>query len=226
MPGTWPWPGRRPKGSRWCSARPRRRWRAGTGRGRASTRWWRCRGGCWTGRCRAVGTIDLRGQKQSGGLARGAISRQMHAAVSAALDEGGQVILLLNRRGFSTHIQCPACGHVMQCPQCDIALTHHRTEAIALCHYCDYEVPAPTACPACRLRRHPLLGSGHATAGGRGAGPISQRHGAADGYRHDAGPRQPRAGAGGVSRGQGPHPAGHADDRQGIGFSQRHAGRA
>ena len=99
-----------------------------------------------------MGTIDLRGQKQSGGLvARGAISRQMHAAVAAALDEGGQVILLLNRRGFSTHIQCPACGHVMRCPECDIALTHHRTEAIALCHYCDYEVPAPTACPACNF---------------------------------------------------------------------------
>ena len=53
------------------------------------------------------------------------------------------MILLLNRRGFSTHIQCPACGFVVQCPECDIALTHHRTEQIALCHYCDYEVPAP-----------------------------------------------------------------------------------
>jgi primosomal protein N' (replication factor Y) len=66
-----------------------------------------------------------------------------------ALQAGGQVILLLNRRGFSTHIQCPACGHVMQCPHCEIALTHHRGEEIALCHYCDYEVPAPKACPKC-----------------------------------------------------------------------------
>jgi primosomal protein N' (replication factor Y) len=97
----------------------------------------------------AVGTIDLRGQQASGSLSRGAISRQMHTAIAAALDEGGQVILLLNRRGFSTHIQCPACGHVMRCPECDIALTHHRKEEIALCHYCDYEVPAPTKCPTC-----------------------------------------------------------------------------
>ena len=96
-----------------------------------------------------VGTIDLRGQKQSGGLSGGAISRQLRAAMKAALDEGGQVILLLNRRGFSTHIQCPACGHVMRCPECDIALTHHRTEEIALCHYCDFQVPAPTKCPTC-----------------------------------------------------------------------------
>ena len=97
----------------------------------------------------AVGTIDLRAQQAHGKMSAGAISRQLHAAVSAALEEGGQVILLLNRRGFATHIQCPACGHVVRCPQCDIALTHHRTKEIALCHYCDYEVPAPTACPVC-----------------------------------------------------------------------------
>jgi primosomal protein N' (replication factor Y) len=95
-----------------------------------------------------VGTIDLRNEahrRQS----RGAIGRQLHIAIAAALEEGGQVILLLNRRGFSTQIQCPACGHVMRCPGCDIALTHHRTEEIALCHYCDYQVPAPTRCPNC-----------------------------------------------------------------------------
>ncbi len=96
-----------------------------------------------------VGTIDLRAQQARGGLSRGAISRPMIAAVQAALDDGGQVILLLNRRGFSTHIQCQACGHVVRCPHCDIALTHHRTEQIALCHYCDYEVPAPAVCPMC-----------------------------------------------------------------------------
>ncbi len=95
-----------------------------------------------------VGTIDLRVGK-SGRSSHGAISRQLHTAIAAALDGGGQVILLLNRRGFSTHIQCPACGHVMRCPECDIALTHHRTEEIALCHYCDHQVPAPTACPQC-----------------------------------------------------------------------------
>jgi len=97
----------------------------------------------------AVGTIDLRGQRQIGGLSGGAISRPMRIAIAEALDAGGQVILLLNRRGFSTHIQCPACGHVVRCPECDIALTHHRSEAMALCHYCDYHAPAPATCPAC-----------------------------------------------------------------------------
>ena len=97
----------------------------------------------------AVGTIDLRVDKSGSRQSRGAISRRLHMAIGSALGEGGQVILLLNRRGFSTHIQCPACGHAMRCPGCDIALTHHRTAETALCHYCDYEVPAPTECPEC-----------------------------------------------------------------------------
>src|SRR5262249_5065036 len=58
-------------------------------------------------------------------------------------------ILLLNRRGFATHIQCPACGHVVRCPQCDLPLTHHRTENVALCHYCDYYESVPHECPEC-----------------------------------------------------------------------------
>ncbi|MGW8256326.1 MAG: replication restart helicase PriA, partial [Thermoguttaceae bacterium] len=97
----------------------------------------------------AVGTVDLRVDKSRGAITRGAIGRHLHTAIVQALKADGQVILLLNRRGFSTQIQCPACGHVVRCPQCDIALTHHRTQEIALCHFCDYQIPAPTECPAC-----------------------------------------------------------------------------
>ncbi|MBN1909423.1 MAG: primosomal protein N' [Pirellulales bacterium] len=97
-----------------------------------------------------VGTIDLRERSHSR-HSRGSISRPLHAAIRQSLTDGGQVILLLNRRGFSTHIQCPACGHVVVCPDCEIALTHHRTEEKALCHYCDYEIPAPTECPECQF---------------------------------------------------------------------------
>ena len=97
-----------------------------------------------------VGTIDLRNDEHTR-TSRGAISRQLHTAMRQALEEGGQVILLLNRRGFSTHIQCRACGHVIRCPNCEIALTHHRTKEIVLCHYCDYEMPTPTACPNCKF---------------------------------------------------------------------------
>jgi primosomal protein N' (replication factor Y) len=95
-----------------------------------------------------VGTIDLRNDVRDR-VARGAISRQLHRAMQQSLADGGQVILLLNRRGFSTHIQCPACGMVVRCPSCDIALTHHHQQSIALCHYCDFEIAAPTRCPKC-----------------------------------------------------------------------------
>lgn len=94
-------------------------------------------------------TVDLR-HHQSGGGPQGALSRQLRAAMDDALRQGGQVILLLNRRGFATHIQCPACGLVMRCPNCEIALTHHRQQQVAICHYCDYTMPAPLKCPECR----------------------------------------------------------------------------
>lgn len=96
----------------------------------------------------AVATVDLR-LEAAGGRPVGAISRPLDRAIGEALSDGGQVILLLNRRGFSTHIQCPACGHMVKCPDCDIALTHHRAQQIALCHYCDYQTPAPGRCPEC-----------------------------------------------------------------------------
>jgi primosomal protein N' (replication factor Y) len=97
-----------------------------------------------------VGTVDLRDEVHRR-RSKGAIARPLHIAISAALAQDGQVILLLNRRGFATHIQCPACGNVVRCPDCDIALTHHRDQEIAICHYCDYQVPAPNECPKCNF---------------------------------------------------------------------------
>jgi primosomal protein N' (replication factor Y) len=81
----------------------------------------------------------------------GAISRPLHQAIGETLHEQGQVILLLNRRGFATTIQCPACGHVVACPDCDMPLTHHRDGGKAVCHYCDYTIATPPWCPACRF---------------------------------------------------------------------------
>jgi primosomal protein N' (replication factor Y) (superfamily II helicase) len=96
-----------------------------------------------------VGTIDLRDSGHSRN-SRGVISRPLHAAIERAIKDDGQVILLLNRRGYSTHIQCPSCGHVVKCPDCDIALTHHKNDKMALCHYCDYAISAPSVCPECK----------------------------------------------------------------------------
>jgi primosomal protein N' (replication factor Y) len=96
-----------------------------------------------------VTIVDLRNEFNNR-RSRGSISGPLHQAMRLALQEDGQIILLLNRRGFSTSIQCPACGHVVKCPECDIALTHHRQGEKSICHYCDYEIAAPTRCPDCQ----------------------------------------------------------------------------
>jgi primosomal protein N' (replication factor Y) len=80
--------------------------------------------------------------------------------MEAALRDGGQVILLLNRRGYSTHIQCPACGFTMKCPHCDVALVFHRQDGSAACHYCDYHVASPKECPDCHSPRLRFSGLG------------------------------------------------------------------
>ncbi len=95
-----------------------------------------------------VMTVDLRDPGQARG-STGGISRHLHQAMQAALREGGQVILLLNRRGYSTHIQCPACGHVLNCPHCELSLTFHKQSSKAHCHYCDHQQPPPSSCPDC-----------------------------------------------------------------------------
>lgn len=97
----------------------------------------------------AVRVVDLREEshRRDG---RGAISRPLHQAMEQALRDGGQVILLLNRRGFSTHVQCPGCGFVLQCPECEVAMTFHRHDATTLCHWCDHRQPPPTVCPDCQ----------------------------------------------------------------------------
>jgi primosomal protein N' (replication factor Y) len=99
----------------------------------------------------AVQTIDLRNEVHNKN-SRGAISRPLHRAMDEALREGGQVILMLNRRGHSTHIQCPACGHSVVCPQCDLSLTFHRDDNSAVCHYCDFHSVAPNACSQCDFK--------------------------------------------------------------------------
>ncbi|AMV32691.1 Primosomal protein N' [Pirellula sp. SH-Sr6A] len=94
-----------------------------------------------------VTTIDLRSTRID--VNRGSLSRPLLQAIERTLAEKGQTILLLNRRGYATSIQCPSCGHVVSCPDCDLPLTHHRDGSKATCHYCDYTIAAPNVCPKC-----------------------------------------------------------------------------
>lgn len=95
-----------------------------------------------------VALIDLRHEDSGHGRYQ-AISHTLERAMHDALRKGGQIMLLLNRRGFSTHVHCPACGYVEMCRFCDLALTHHRLRDVMLCHYCGYEQAPPNICPGC-----------------------------------------------------------------------------
>jgi len=70
-------------------------------------------------------------------------------AIESRLEKGEQVILFLNRRGFSTSLQCNACGAVCQCPNCSVALTYHRDAGSLACHICGHSQRAPKKCPSC-----------------------------------------------------------------------------
>ena len=76
-------------------------------------------------------------------------SERLDLAVTSSLDRKEQVLLLLNRRGFASFLQCPACGEVEGCPRCSIALTVHQTPARLRCHYCGHEEPVLSACRLC-----------------------------------------------------------------------------
>ena len=69
--------------------------------------------------------------------------------ITTALSFGEQVILFQNRRGFSPVIECMTCGHVPQCPQCDVSLTYHKHKNQLRCHYCGYSMAKPTNCHIC-----------------------------------------------------------------------------
>lgn len=69
--------------------------------------------------------------------------------ITLALSLGEQIILFQNRRGFSPVIECMTCGHVPQCPQCDVSLTFHKHKNQLRCHYCGYSMAKPTNCHVC-----------------------------------------------------------------------------
>ncbi len=96
----------------------------------------------------AVKLVDLRHEPKTPGK-HYAIGPTLESAMRKTLKEKGQIILLLNRRGFSTHVHCEACGHVAQCAHCDLAMTFHRTKNSLMCHYCGFETAPFQKCPAC-----------------------------------------------------------------------------
>lgn len=78
------------------------------------------------------------------------LSRRLVDAMHARMEKREQTILFINRRGYSSSMQCAECGHVEECEHCSIAMTYHRTDETLRCHLCDAQRPAPVVCPKCR----------------------------------------------------------------------------
>ncbi len=80
---------------------------------------------------------------------RSIISKPLQTEIKEAVENGKQVILLMNRRGFSTYTQCKACGTVVECPDCSIPMVWHADGKKLKCHYCSKEMSFPDFCPQC-----------------------------------------------------------------------------
>jgi primosomal protein N' (replication factor Y) (superfamily II helicase) len=94
---------------------------------------------------------------------RGGIPGPLHPRTRGAFNElasqGGKAILLINRRGWSTHLTCRSCGHAWECPECDVSLVLHRDGGLR-CHHCGHAEPKPQACPECSSVTIARVGSG------------------------------------------------------------------
>lgn len=105
-----------------------------------------------------VEIVDMRGELRDGN--RTMFSKPLREAIEQRLERREQMVMLMNRRGFSTFVMCRSCGYVAQCPHCDISLTFHRTNHTLRCHYCGYTEQEPHRCPNCDSEHIRYFGTG------------------------------------------------------------------
>lgn len=94
----------------------------------------------------AAEVVDLRKEMEAGN--KSIFSRRLQELIRDRLEKKEQVMLFMNRRGYSSFVSCRSCGEAVKCPHCDVTLTlHNKTRLV--CHYCGYTVPLPKKCPSC-----------------------------------------------------------------------------
>ena len=91
--------------------------------------------------------VDMRDELIMGNVS--IFSRELKKAIEEKLNNKEQIILFLNRRGFSNFISCRSCGEVIKCDDCDISMTYHKAKNRLICHYCGKTKPLPKLCPSC-----------------------------------------------------------------------------
>ncbi len=88
------------------------------------------------------------------------VSEALRAAIALRLEDGTQAMVLINRRGYSWSMLCRSCGSVVQCQNCSIALTYHKSRQRLECHYCGYSIRPPKECPKCHAEYLYFVGDG------------------------------------------------------------------
>ena len=101
--------------------------------------------------------VDMREELNSGNISM--FSRKLFFEMKEALNRKEQIILFLNRRGFSTFVSCRSCGYVFKCPKCDISMTYHKNGYL-VCHYCGHGQMQPKVCPKCKSKYVKHFGTG------------------------------------------------------------------
>ncbi|WP_071125732.1 MULTISPECIES: primosomal protein N' [Peptoniphilus] len=91
--------------------------------------------------------VDMRDELLMGNIS--IFSRELRDAIKDKLEKKEQIILFLNRRGFSNFISCRSCGEVIKCDNCDISMTYHKSKNRLICHYCGSTKEVPKVCPNC-----------------------------------------------------------------------------
>ncbi|PYF07053.1 primosomal protein N' [Ureibacillus chungkukjangi] len=105
-----------------------------------------------------VQIVDMRDELKKGN--RSMFSQSLMESIQIRLDKKEQIVLFLNRRGYSSFVMCRDCGTVLQCENCDISLTYHRKNEKCKCHYCGYEIHVPKTCPQCQSDHIRYFGTG------------------------------------------------------------------
>ncbi|MGC2419471.1 MAG: primosomal protein N' [Candidatus Acidiferrales bacterium] len=107
----------------------------------------------------AVRIVDLREEFRRQHRAT-PVSESLRAAISLRLEEKTQAMVLINRRGYSWSLMCRGCGALVQCENCSIALTYHKSRQRLECHYCGYSIRPPKQCPKCNSEYMYYVGDG------------------------------------------------------------------
>ena len=105
----------------------------------------------------SVSIVDMRNEIRKGNKV---FSEELIKKINDRLQKKEQVMLLLNRRGYSNYLTCQNCGYTFKCPNCDITLTYHKTSGMMRCHYCGYGTNRLEKCPSCNEKSVREIGHG------------------------------------------------------------------